>query len=573
MRFWNLAGILPLILIFASAALRAQETKEPKGASVSGTVINSITREPVRRAAVTLTAEPSGARQVQNRTGPAPGAGASAARAPKSAPRTIITGADGAFRFENVAEGTYRISIRGQKMVDGLPAQGMSPYQIRVRAGEPVSGLRYSLIPQAVISGRVVDDEGEPLQGVKVVALRRAPPWERAPYQQAGPSSQTDDRGEYRLRNLRPGRYLIQATPAARGALETAENERTALVSAFYPDAGTPQEAVPVSVDAGQEASNVDIRLRRTPVRRVSGRVLLENGQPAERFTVMKIGRDAALESTLSEHVQIGREPGVFVLESVPPGSYTLIARLLDNPNPIVRQTAVAEINVGDSDVEGVELRLHPPSILRGQLRVEGPGAEEARSQLRSIYISLLPVPSGMSWFQVSVREDGSFETSVPGPGRYRFSLFVGTPMQLYLASVRTSSGADVTREIDLSSGAPESVIITMRTDAARITAHRAPADQEDEPCNPYYATAVPVSADGPPDRGPVAAPVDDSGQAVLFPVPPGEYAIFGVCAPDPAFIYDPDLLESLLQKAEKIRVQAGEQKTVKLKDAAPPAP
>lgn len=579
MRFRNLAIIFSVIVIFSPAALRAQETAaEPKGVSVSGTVVNSITREPVRRAEVVLMQIPDSAAQGQPRSG-TPGVSLTASAAPQTpgaspqAPRTTVTGADGAFRFDDVAEGTYRIYVRREGMVAGRPAHGLSPQQIRVRAGTPVTGLRYSLTPQAVISGRVVDDEGEPVQGVQVMALRRAPPEARMSYQPAGPGVQTDDRGEYRLRNLPPGRYLIQAAPLAQGTMNVPENQRTALAAAFHPDASSPQQAIWISASAGQEVANVDVRLRRVAVRRVSGKVLLEDGRPAERFMVNTLDRNAPMTFFMSGRMAMSREPGSFVLESVPPGSYTLMARLMDPQNPVMQRAAIAQVEVGDRDVEGVEIRFLPPFVLRGQVRVEGPGAEEARPRLGTMQVSLIPSPSGMSFGQAAVKEDGSFEVTMHAPGRYRLFLYQGASPQLYVASIRTSGGSDVTQEIDLSSGASESVIITMRTDAALITASRPPVEKEDELCNPYYAAAVPVSEADRASRAPLTTPVDDSGQAVLFPLPPGEYYVFGVCTADLTLISDPDLLESLIQRAEKIRVQAGEQKTITLKDATPPEP
>lgn len=579
MRFRNLAGILSVIVIFSSAALRAQESPaEPKGVSVSGTVINSITREPVRRAEVVLMQIPDSAAQGQPRSGP-PGVSLTANPTPQApgaspqAPRTTVTGADGAFRFENVAEGTYRIYLRREGMVAGRPAPGLSPQQIRVRAGAPVTGLRYSLTPQAVISGRILDDEGEPVQGVQVMALRRAPPEARSELAPAGQGVQTDDRGEYRLRNLPPGRYLIQASPLAQGTMNAPENQRTALAAAFHPDASSPQQAIWISAGAGQEVANVDVRLRRVPVRRVSGKVLLEDGKPAERFMVNTVDRNASIPFLMSGRMAMSREPGSFVLESVPPGSYTLMARLMGPQNPVMQRVAIAQVEVGDRDVEGVEIRFLPPFMLRGQIRVEGPGAGEAKSRLGSMQVSLIPSPSGLSFGQAAVKEDGSFEVTLHAPGRYRLFLYQGASPQLYVASIRTSGGSDVTQEIDLSSGASESVIVTMRTDAARITATRPKAEKEEELCNPYYASAVPVSETERVNRAPVRVPVDDTGQAVLFPLPPGEYYVFGICTADLTLVSDPDLLESLIQKAEKIRVQAGEQKTVTLKDATPPEP
>lgn len=576
MRFLILAGFFCVNLMLLQAEFQAQDPPpEPKGVTVSGTVINSVTQEPVHRAEVTLMHAPSAPVPGQPRAA-GPGAALSAgnpaqrADAAKPATRTAITGPDGAFRFDNVAEGVYRVYVRREGMVAGRPAPGLSPQQFRVAAGLPVTGLRYSLTPQAVISGRVLDDEGEPVQGVQVMALRRAPPEARTAYQPAGPMAQTDDRGEYRLRNLPPGRYLIQAVPMAQGAMEPAENQRTALTAAYHPDASSPREAIWVSAGAGRETGNVDIRLRRAPVRRISGRVLMEDGKPAERFMVTKIDRDAPAMFLMSGRMEIGREPGSFALESVPPGRYTLMARLMDNQNPLTQRAALADVEVGDRDLENVEIRFLPPFVLRGQIRVEGPGAEQVKTQLGRIQVNAMPSPAGLSFSQAAVKEDGSFEMTMHAPGRYRLFVYQGSPAQTYLASIRTAGGSDVTKELDLTLGAAEPLIVTLRTDAARITAKRPPAEKDNEWCNPYYAAAVPVLEEERMGRAAITAPVDESGEAVLFPVPPGEYYVFGVCAADLMFTSNPEILDALPQKAEKVRVQAAEQKTVTLKDAAP---
>jgi len=555
------------VLAFAAALLPAQAAEQEAklaGVTVSGTVIHSLTKEPVRRAEVTLVPVPASPAQPQRAgSGQPPGD-------PKPAPRTVVTGPDGGFRFDHVAEGAYWVFVRREGMVAGRPAPGLSPAKIRVRDGVPVSGLRYALTPQAVISGRVVDDEGEPAPGIQVLALRRAPPEARSGFLPASGGAQTDDRGEYRLRNLPPGRYLVQAAPMMQRSMQTAENQRTALVPTFHPDAASPEGAIWVSVGEGQEAVNIDIQLRRMPVRRISGRVLLEDGKPAERFMVSNIDRNAPATFILTGRMDVGKEPGSFVLDAVPPGSWTLVARLMDNPALPLQRAALAHVDVGDRDVEGVEIRFQPSFVLRGTARVEGPGAEQAKAELAKLQITAMPSPVGFSFAQATVKEDGTFEMTMHAPARYRIHVHPGASPQLYLASIRTSGGTDVLKEIDLSAGASETVSITMRTDAARITAQRPKAEKEEEVCNPYYAAAFQASEEERLVRPPVFAPVDESGQAVLFPVPPGEYYVFGVCAADLMFTSDPDLLESLARKAEKIRVQAGEQKTLTLKDATP---
>lgn len=225
---------------------------------------------------------------------------------------------------------------------------------------------------------------------------------------------------------------------------------------------------------------------------------------------------------------------------------------------------------MGDRDLENVEIRFLPPFVLRGQIRAEGPGAEQVKTQLGRMQVNAVPSPAGASFSQAAVKEDGSFEMTMHAPGRYRLFVYQGSPAQSYLASIRTAGGSDVAKELDLTLGAAEPLIVTLRTDAARITAKRPPADRDAEWCNPYYAAAVPVLEDERTIRAAITAPVDESGEAVLFPVPPGEYYVFGVCAADLTFASDPEILDALPQKAEKLRVQAGEQKTVTLKDATP---
>ena len=549
-------ALLPLLLQAA-----AQEER-PQGAAVSGTIIHSLTREPLRRVEVTLVPVKETPALPERAVGgqPVPGA--------KSASRTVVTGPDGGFRFDNVADGSYLVIVRREGMLPGRPAPGLSPVRIQVRDGVSITGLRYALSPQAVISGRVVDDEGEPAAGIQVVALRRAPPEARTGFMPASGGVQTDDRGEYRLRNLPPGRYLIQAVPLMQRSLQTAENQRTALASTFHPDATEPEAAAWVSVGEGQEAANVEIRLRRVPVRRITGRVLLEDGRPAQRFFVSRIPSGSFATLSLPDRMDYGSEPGSFILGGVPSGSWILTARLLDETNPLTQRTASTRVDVGNRDLEGVEIRFQPPFALRGQVRVEGPGAEQAKSELAKAQVILASLPVGFSFAQAPVKEDGTFEVTLHAPGRYRIQVYPGSAPQLYVASMRTSDGTDVSKEIDLSSGASQTLLIVMRTDAARITAQRPTAEKDkEEMCNPYYAAAVPVTEEERFGRAPHIGPVDESGQAALFPVPPGEYYVFGVCAADPMFTSDPDLIESLPQKAEKIRLQAGEQRTLTLKD------
>jgi hypothetical protein len=243
----------------------------------------------------------------------------------------------------------------------------------------------------------------------------------------------------------------------------------------------------------------------------------------------------------------------------------------MDPPDPAsMQRIAVADVDVGNHHVEGVEIRFLPRFALRGQVRLEGAGAEQASASLTGIQVFARPQIPLMIPGQASVKEDGTFEMSLQSPGRYRLSASGGPQREFYLASIRSSSGNDVTREIDLSSGVSESVIITFRTDVARISAKRPPAENEDQ-CHPYWAVAIPVSQDDLELRPPVFRQLDESGQAALGPLAPGEYFVYGACTADVSILWDPEWIAALPQQAEKFRVAPGEQKTVTLKDVTLP--
>lgn len=406
MRVW-MAGFL--FGIQSAQLLTALQAPEPAAAqeraAVSGTVIHAITGEPVRRAEVILTFLPGEANPGRTAGVSLTTRAGAAAQAPggiRQQSRSAVTGPDGSFRFENVEEGEYGIFIRREGMFPGRHGPGLSPQRIRVRAGVPVSGLRYALAPQAVISGRVLDEEGEPAQGVQVVAFRRTlAQGGKAGLMSAGSGAQTDDRGYFRLVNLPAGKYLpcVRFTQA-RTALPDGAG-RSIYVPLCYPNALTPEQGAWISVAAGQEVANIDFRLRRAAARRVSGRVLREDGTPARNVMIHLVHRDRAELPWFFTQTQDGSTPGSFLLEGVPAGSYDLVAREVDSSRPEKQPVATMHLEVGDEDVKGIELRFQPPFSIRGQVRLEGAG-DSGRVPFGSLRIIAMPVGGGMGFANAS---------------------------------------------------------------------------------------------------------------------------------------------------------------------------
>ena len=124
---------------------------------------------------------------------------------------TASTDADGHFHIENVVPGRYRIFIERTGFV-GVNERGLKSdiNVFTVQAGQSVEDLLLRMLPTAVITGRITDEDGDPMSGVNVVAQRKKP---GKATRETARNGATNDLGEYRLAGLFPGQYWIVAMP------------------------------------------------------------------------------------------------------------------------------------------------------------------------------------------------------------------------------------------------------------------------------------------------------------------------------------------------------------------------
>jgi protocatechuate 3,4-dioxygenase beta subunit len=109
--------------------------------------------------------------------------------------------------------------------------------------------------PHAVISGRVLDDEGEPIPHVQVHAMTYRYMQGRKQLMPTGNAS-TNDLGEYRIFGLPPGKYFVSANPPRQpmmdGAVPSSRNrKRAAGYNVFFQGSTEVSSAAPVTISAG----------------------------------------------------------------------------------------------------------------------------------------------------------------------------------------------------------------------------------------------------------------------------------------------------------------------------------
>src|ERR1022692_3315711 len=239
--------------------------------SLSGTVVNSVTGEPLNK--VDLRLEPLNRQATHVAVTKSDGEG-----------RFALVDLDpGSYRLIGSRSGYFEMSYGARRpdsdgsVVRLESGQFLRPIRncsvVRLESGQFLIGLNFKLTPSAVISGTVRDSDGEPLEGAHVILANLTHRYGR-PQVEGCDSTDTDDRGEYRFRGLAAGKYYIGVEPKSHGwdrvdhsvsagPLETS-------VPTVYPGVSDIGTATPIEVSAGSRVTGIDVTLLRSRVFRVS---------------------------------------------------------------------------------------------------------------------------------------------------------------------------------------------------------------------------------------------------------------------------------------------------------------
>ena len=254
---------------------------------------------------------------------------------PMGQPPQAITDQDGRYAFDRVAPGTYRIDAQRTGFAPlSDPARPRTAGTVDVSAGQSID-VNLELQRGAVIAGRILDLQGEPLPDARIVVLRRMPgpstPGMPSRLMPAGQGQQTNDLGEFRVPGLAPGEYYVAAMPrpammfgGPRASVNSApQRARTTIATTYYPGTSDQAAAQPIAVAAGAEVGNINFAVQSAPAFRVSGTVVDEDGKPVAGAMVMLMGdpRSGAMLIGPSGNGQ-SRDNGRFDIDEVPAGTY-----------------------------------------------------------------------------------------------------------------------------------------------------------------------------------------------------------------------------------------------------------
>jgi carboxypeptidase family protein len=112
----------------------------------------------------------------------------------------------------------------------------------------PSDGAEIRLVKGAASIGRVLDDLGEPMPVMNVVAFRRGLTSGHATFDRVS-AAETDDLGEYRLFDLPSGEYVVATAPGRRdvGTFSVPISPENLVVRHYYGPADAPERARPIN--------------------------------------------------------------------------------------------------------------------------------------------------------------------------------------------------------------------------------------------------------------------------------------------------------------------------------------
>jgi hypothetical protein len=320
---------------------------------------------------------------------------------------SAITNDRGKFTFPNLDGGFYDVRVQAHGYVAGETSVEISP-------GQVIGDLSIAITAVATVSGRIHDTSGRPLVNVPVQLLRSM--YDRngqRSYKSSG-VARTNDRGEYRLYWVTPGRYYLLAGQPSAGADPFSEmilrdlgggvTASGAVIPsvpgyAFYPGVTDFGNAQVLDLQPGTDLK-IDLALTPSPrTFSVRGRLIdSRTGQPPQRASV--------LVSTLTPRSESGvvglpvpnrydPSTGTFQVRDLEPGIYSLVA-LVQDPTPPGQSGAstpslgVFTVAVSASDVDGIVLPVIPAASIQGRLRLDGQYAFDTR--VERFRVSLQPI-------------------------------------------------------------------------------------------------------------------------------------------------------------------------------------
>ena len=453
--------LLASLLMARPLCAAAQAASQPAGnetATIHGAVLSTVDKKPIPRALVTL----------------------------MDSHRSALTDDKGQFAFSGVPFGTEDVSVQKPEFLCPAMRSPQAPhcFQNVVVVSNDVA-VNLAMMPQAVVTGRIVDQTGEPGAKLHLFLMQRTVDNGLFVWNVLGQTSaNTDSEGNFRIANLEPGFYLLKTASMADSEVGRTDRDH-GYAGTYYP--GTPDQSAarPLVVHAGEEFK-ADLV------------VMHERFQPVElSFALNGQGRQGGIGwgfagKLREEYLQSDFESSHDVIHLfAPAGDYKVVFTVnlptdpkTGSPEPWPDGTKLpysgsVEFTVKDQPVtvtaipsqQPITFPLHVRAMLTEQEKrkaaVQADGVYEPPSASFTLSAQLLEFDANSHWR--ADKDLGDFEFEKIPPGRYavKASMYRDT----YISSLTCGSINLLREPLIVGPGVPVcSIEAVVRDDLASLT-------------------------------------------------------------------------------------------------------
>jgi hypothetical protein len=445
--------ILSLCLLGTPAWTAAQTASAPQtipanGYRIAGTVVSKTEGHPLARARV-IVRDTKDPRKFDSQ----------------------VTADDGKFDFRGIPAGKYSLSGAKRGYITAAYDQhDQFSTAIVTGAGLDTESLVLCMAPAAVISGKILDESGEPVRHASVTLYYDDHSNGVDQIRQTR-GAQTDDQGVYEIPSLMPGTYFLSATakpwyavhpvsnsPGSRRASEpdATSFDRSLDVAyplTYYPDVTDADSAMPIPIRGG-ERLQVEIHVNPVPSLHLLFRVPNDG---SHGFTVPQLEQPSFDGSTFlpNDGARVV-SPGLVEVTGVPAGRYNV---RIQRPGTAIQMNGV-DLTKDGEEIDTSSGEAMSSVKVSAQVAGETIFPERLSVGLRSAHRALA------SWKVLDAKGEAELE-QIPA-GRYEVLLW-GTSKPYSIAHMSAEGASVAGRTITISAGSTPSLSLSLASGSSNV--------------------------------------------------------------------------------------------------------
>ena len=449
-----------------------------------------------------------------------------------------VTDDKGRYRISDLPPGPYRIDCRNAESF------GSSMTKHVTMSGQDIDGIDFLVKVNGAISGKVLDENKEPVPNVGVNLVSREYYSGVLGYFFKSYAT-TNDRGEYTLNRVEAGHpYLVMADKAIANRMPAYSEapldphlRRRVPIRTYYPSSPTKEGAALVTIRPGEHREGVDIEMKKTQNYCISG-TTSGLGGPSGLNVGIEAMQPAYGQSSTGG--MFGPTPGTltgpdgkFRICDLNPGGYRLSAfdRYAGGPNAPHTNYALVNVSILDQDLAGLNLVISPGMELQGEVILDGPAPVEPIKTKVNISINPL-LRAGLPGERPGATAEipGTFTLSALLPADYGgLRAFIRAP-GCYTKDARLGSASVLYDPIHLGEAQSGATLrITIGRDGATLSATVARTNGQPVPDIQVLAFPAEVTSEAMLQATLKTGQTNQLGQYKSSTLPPGKYYVAAV--------------------------------------------